>query len=283
MVFSRFFSKSIYAVIVLMAVVSFVLPSYSQGSPESQSSVNSTDMSVILYGGIGYGISEYGVSTGDDITLVTGVGSDEAYGFELGTLFNYSFIGASLNVTGVQLNDLKSDISTEYGDGYYLLVDATLGLKLFTEAEDMGYTYIFGGLKYWQLSRDVEREGTLPDSDYKAELSGKGWEFGFRDFSTFPVSSFSIVLQTGMSFYSAPVDSIKSEGSKASFTTSDTAGAALELGLGVAFENIGLSVVASFKHDENATVYKIDGATESKVLGTGYNQFFLTLTKDFSI
>lgn len=35
--------------------------------------------------------------------------------------------------------------------------------------------------------------------------------------------------------------------------------------------------------NENATVYKIDGVTESKVLGTGYNQFFLTLTKDFSI
>lgn len=267
----------------MIAVFSTVLPSFSQEAQESQSAVNSTDMSVILYGGIGYGISQYGVSTGDDITLVTGVGDDKAYGFELGSLFNYSFVGAAIDLSGVQLNDLKSDISTTYGDGYYMIINATAGLKLFTEPGDMGYTYFYGGMRYWKITRDVDREGTFPNSGYKEELSGKGWVIGFRDYSTFPVSSFSIVLQTGMSFFSAPVDYIKSDGSKASFSSSETVGSALELGLGVAFEDIGLSVVASFKHEENATVYKIDGASNSNVLGTGYNQFFLTLTKDFSI
>ena len=38
------------------------------------------------------------MSTGDDITLVTGVGDDKAYGFELGSLFNYSFAGAALEL-----------------------------------------------------------------------------------------------------------------------------------------------------------------------------------------
>jgi len=283
MSFNRSFSKSVYAVVTLIAVFSFVLPAFSQESPETQSSVNSTNMSVMVYGGIGYGNSEYGESIGDDITLVTGVGKDSAYALEFGSLINYSFIAAQLNFTGVQLNDLKSDIATEYGDGYYITIDATAGLKLFTEQGDMGYTYLYGGFRYWQLTRNVDQIGTAPNSDYKEEFSGKGWIVGFRDYSTFPVSSFSIVLLTGLNFYSAPIDKDKYEGSNVSFSVSENEGAAYELGLGVAFEEIGLSVVASVRGDFNAVVYKVDGATDSIVFGAGYTQFFLTLTKDFSI
>jgi len=271
----KFFSKSIFTV---TAVLLLVLPAVSQ-----ESQVNSTDMSAMVYGGIGFGQSEYGVSTSDDITEIGGLGEGDAYSFEIGSLFNYSFVGAGINLTGVQLNDLKSDESTQYGDGNYLIFDLTLGLKLFTEPGDMGYTYVYGGFRYWQLNRDVSREGSMPDSDYEAELSGKGWIVGFRDYSTFPVGAFSIVLQTGLSFYSAPVDSIKVDGSSVSFTEDETEGEAVELGLGVAFEEMGLSVVASARIDYNATVYTPDGATESKVLGVGYTQFFLTLSKDFSI
>lgn len=280
---STIFKKVISAAAVAIAAVMFTIPAYSQEASDSLSYVNGTNMSVMVYGGIGYGKSYFGETSGDDISLITGVGDDKAYACEFGSFFNYRFIGANLSYTGVQLNDLKSDISTEYGDGYYMTIDATAGFKLFTEQGDMGYTYLYGGLRYWQLTRNVDRQGTLPNSGYKEKFSGKGWIVGFRDFSTYPVSSFSIVLQTGLSIYSAPIDKDKYDGTNISFSTSKDAGAILELGLGVAFEDLGLSVVASVRSDDNAVVYKVDGNTESTVFDAGYTQFFLTITKDFSI
>ncbi len=66
----------------------------------------------------------------------------------------------------------------------------------------MGYTLFYGGYKKWEAERKVDSltaEGiTVPVfvSDY--EIEGDGWIAGYRDFSTFDVSAFSIAFQTGL-------------------------------------------------------------------------------------
>ena len=278
--FKSTIKKTVTAAAVVITAVILTLPAHSQ-----ESQVNSTDVSAIVYGGLGYGDTNYGTTVTEekDIDDITNMGEGKGYALEMGAFINYSFIGAELYLSSVQLNDLKSDVAKYYGDGYYMTINAVGGFKLFTEPEDMGYTFLYGGLRYWQVERDVDRVGTMPDSGYKEELSGKGWIVGFRDYSTYPVNSFSIVLQSGLSFYNAPLENLKYDGQKYSFSVVENEGASLELGLGVAFESIGLSVVASYKYDWNTTLYKVEGATDYETLNTAYNQYILTITKDFSI
>jgi hypothetical protein len=278
---SALIKKSITAAAVVITAVILTLPAYSQ-----ESLVNSTDTSLILYGGLGYGDTSYGSSEGDDLTEITGVADGPSVILNAGTLFSWSIVGAGLSFSGATFNDMKSDVSKTYGDGNFWTVDATLGLKLFTEAADMGYTYFYGGLKYWKATRNVDYEvfeGVRFDEDEKSELSGKGWSIGFKDYSTYPVGSVSIVLQTGIMLYSAPIDTMKVDGDKISFSKGDDAGQVLEIGIGLAFEDIGLSVIAGVKDEYNASAYKIEGAGETRVFGLGYTSYFVNLTKDFSI
>jgi len=280
------FKKSISTAAAVIAAVILVIPAYSQEAP-----VNSTDSSLVLFGGLGYGDSIYGVFESSDPQEAQGLEYGPGLGFEFGAMFNYSIFAAGLIYNSILYNNMETTSGPDYetyGGGSYRTLDVTLGLKAFTETGDMGYTYFYGGFRYWKAIRDVDFTvlNSFPQSDssFKDELSGKGWSIGFRDYSTFPVSSFSIVLQTALMYYNAPFEKGKRDGQNIPIKQSECIGLGAELGLGVAFEDIGLSVVAGLKNDDNGTVFKyVGGSGASYVLGVGYSQFFLTLTKVISI
>jgi hypothetical protein len=250
--------------------------------------VNSTNMGLSIYGAAGYGQSLFGVIENSDDRGDLGVGPGGSFGF--GALFNYSILAIEADFTQAYYNDteLKQNgetIKTD-GEGYFRTLEILAGLKLFTEEDDMGYTLLYAGYKTWKVDRKVDSATVngIADIDFKTdyEVEGDGWIAGYRDLSTFDVSAFSIAFQTGLWYQHLPVSSLKSNGNKIDLKKDASAGLGFEIGLGAAFEDLGLSVMLSAEVDVTATILK-DASNEEVIVGAGYAQYFLTVTKDFSI
>lgn len=271
----------------LFAVLMFSASSLSAEEGDG-SGVNSTAMGISVHGAAGYGQSLFGVISDTDDSGDLGAGPGGSFG--LGALFNYSLLAVGLNVTQAYYNDTEfkqggETFKTE-GDGYFRTIEFLLGLKAFTEEDDMGYTLFYTGYKTWKADRSVDSvkvAGISTDeftSDYV--VKGDGWILGYRDFSTFNVSAFSIALQTGLWYQHLPVSSLKSDGHKVDTEEDLSAGFGFEIGLGAALEEMGLAVMASAKMDMTATIMEnSDG--DNDIAGAGYIQYFLTVSKDFSI
>lgn len=252
------------------------------------SGVNSTDMGLSLHGAAGYGNTLFGVISDTDDSGDLGAGPGGS--FELGALFNYSILALGLNITQVYYNDTEIKYEGETfkteGDGYYRTIEMLAGLKLFTEEDDMGYTLLYTGYKTWKADRSVDKVtvGGVSTDQFKSDyvVKGDGWLIGYRDLSTFDVFTFSIAFQTGLWYQYLPVSSIKSDGHKLDTKEDISSGFGFEAGIGAALEDMGLSVMASAKMDFNATILENSNG-DNDVAGAGYLQYFLTVTKDFSI
>lgn len=250
--------------------------------------VNSTNMGLSVYGAAGYGQSLFGVIENSDDRGDLGAGPGGSFGF--GALFNYSVLAVGVNFTQAYYNDTEfkeggQTIKTE-GEGYFRTIEIIGGFKLFTEEDDMGFTLFYGGYKKWKVDRSVDSatidgiSAPIYKTDYVVE--GDGWIAGYRDFSTFDLSIFSLAFQTGLWYQHLPVSSIKSDGVKLSSKEDTSAGLGFEIGLGAAFEDMGLSVMLSMEVDITASILK-GSSGEDDIVGAGYAQYFLTVTKDFSI
>ncbi len=153
----------------------------------------------------------------------------------------------------------------------------------------MGFTHFFFGLRVWKALRDQDSvssdQGGLPPlvGPGKYELTGSGWIAGFRDFSTLPLGIFSLALQSGLWVYSAPMRDIKVNDTAIPTKDKSSIGFGFELGIGLAFEDLGLSVTGGLKMDITATSFKTDPALIEAVAGAGYAQFFLVLKKEFAL
>ncbi len=278
------------AVLSILSVLMFSgLPLSAQ---QEESGVNSTDYDLIIHGGLGYGQTLFGVVQNSSNSGDLGTGPGGAA--DLGAMLNISALALGINFTQANFNTMKWDQTVsgtkhEYeskGDGYFRTIEFILGVKVFTEPGDMGYTLFYGGYKMWSAERNVDSvtvDGiTGPVTVKKYELNGDGWVAGFRDLSTFPLGGISLALQTGLWIDKMPISELKKDGTKQTLNKSGSGGAGGELGLGLAFEDIGLSVIASFKMDVTASVLN-NTSGDDDVVGAGYAQFFLTVTKDFSI
>lgn len=257
--------------------------------------VNSTNAGLMLHGGVGAGSAIFGFVQDTDSS--SALGSGRSTGFDLGMLLNYQFLAVGLGFTRVSFDTLEWDEEingTEYkieskGSGYFYTFDATLGLKLFIEPGDMGFTHFFFGFRGWKAFRDQKSVSSDPPfavgdeiDPGKYEMSGSGWIAGFRDFSTLPLGIFSLALQSGLWIYNAPLRDLKVLGVEVEPREEQSIGFGAELGIGLAFEEIGLSILGGLKMDITATGFSTTTASDV-VAGAGYAQFFLVLKKEFAL
>lgn len=273
-----------------LAVLVFVAAFGTQAFADE---VNSTNGGLMLHGGIGAGSAIFGFVQNTDSSSELGTGSST--GFDLGMLLNYHMFAAGLGFTRVSFDTLEwkeESGGTEYeleseGSGYFWTLDATFGIKAFTEAGDMGFTHFFVGLRAWKAFREQDSVssnlGPLPPgvSTGKYEMYGSGWIAGFRDFSTLPLGIFSLALQSGLWVYHAPIRDLKVNDSGIKIKDDQSVGFGLELGIGAAFEEMGLSIIGGLKMDITATAFTYTSI--DAVAGAGYAQFFLVLKKEFAL
>jgi hypothetical protein len=282
--------------LILAAVVLFA----AQASPDlfayDRGGANSTDTGLILRGGLGTGSTMFGFVT--DSSSSGDLGSGKGNGGSLGMLLNYHIFAFSADYSRAGFGTMKykqndlggnpQDYETE-GGGYFWTMDAAFGIKAFTERGDMGYTHFFVGGRLWRAERTIDStkiDGVTQAAGFgwnKYEFTGRGFIAGVRDFSTFPLGFFSLVLQSGIWLAQTPMTDLKLEGNGVDFTKDKTLGFGVEFALGVAFERIGFSATAGIRAEVNATSIKYDllpGVTS--VAGAGYALFFVTLTKEFS-
>ena len=252
--------------------------------------VNSTNSGLIINGGLGYGATTFGIipDSTDEGDLGTGLGG----ALFLGAMFNYSIISFGINYARAKFNDMEWEETISgtkykyksYGDGNFSTWTFLLGIKAFTEAGDMGYTNIYGGYRFWNAKREIDYQTIdsikIPNSDYEYELSGKGWIFGFKDLSTFPLGFFSLALQTGLWYANTPINTVKGDGEKLNITKDQTAGFGFDIGAGLAFEDIGLSVIAGLTMDITASTFKYN--SNDYVGGAGYAEFYINVAKEFA-
>lgn len=284
-----------HAIKVILPSLLFILifTGMPLSAQEDEGGVNSSAVGLIIHGGFGYGQTLFGYINNADSAGDLGTGPGGAY--ELGAMLNLSVLALGINFTEAEYDTIKwdaDDSGTKHsyeaeGDGYFRTLEFIAGLKLFTEPGDMGHTLLYGGYKMWRAERNVDSitvDGTnVPVTNSKYELEGNGWIAGFRDLSTLPLGIFSIAIQTGLWYDHMPVSTIKVNGIKNTIKEKDSAGLGAELGLGLAFENIGLSVIVSAKIDVTASL--LEGSTagaDDDIAGAGYGQYFLTINKEFS-
>jgi len=259
---------------------------------EEQESSHVTDL--ILRAGIGTGSSLFGVV--NNSTNQSKIGDGKGTGFDAGVMANYSFLFVAINTIYTTYNDMswKEDSSPperkfkSYGNGYFWTFDTIAGLKFNTKPGDMGHTDLYTGIKYWEAKRDfnsIAIDGVVQaDSSGKYKISGYGWIFGLQDFSTIPVNSISAVIDTGFWLYNAPVQSFEKDGKNVKIKNEKSNGFGFKLGLGIAKEDIGLSLTGGIKAELTGATFKYkNGTGEKNLIGAGYMQFFLTVTKQISL
>ena len=256
---------------------------YSDDSGSSYGGVNSGFWGIILSGSYGYGQTTFGYVIGSSSDSTLGVGPGGA--FDLSAMLNLSIFAVKLEYAQASLDTLKwslegHDFETS-GNGNYSTLDFLFGLKLFTEEGDMGYTHLYGGYRYWTVKRDEneKRSDGAPNGLFDAaeyEQTGGGWIAGYYDLTTLPLGFFSIALETGLWVDRAPFNTLKVDGSDTGIDADESIGFGLQVGAGVAFEDIGLLVTAGLKMDISASQFLSDNIT-----GAGYAVGYLAVSLEF--
>ncbi|MDH7553228.1 MAG: hypothetical protein QHH74_06210 [Spirochaetota bacterium] len=281
------FKKTVLAFCISVFLSIFLLPF------SSQAQVNSGDFGLILNGGVGTGSSMYGVilNTTNDSSSTLGVGPGSS--FNAGFMANFNIIAIHSQLYYVTLKDLEweqevSGVDRKFkteGSGHFWTWDGTIGIKALTEEGDMGYTHLYVGFRIWKVLREEDKKTVDGVSNplyppVKQELTGNGFIVGIRDFSTLPLGSISLALQTGLWLYKAPLSTFKQDGTEIDTTADQNIGFGFEIGGGLAFEDIGLSTIVGLRMDVQATEIKLPLNIDA-VAGSGYAQFFFAVSKEF--
>lgn len=283
--------KKIVSLIFICASIAFFAPALSSAQDydsSSESGINSGNHGLHIRGALGagkifWGYISYGSSSGD---LGTGPGGN----INIAAMYNYSLVSFEFNLLSGNVGDLEwtdkdsGGVEHKYkstGSGKYNVYDWKLGTKLFTEPGDMGYTFFYLGKRYWNSERTqdtIEYDGFKQSITDKRKAKGDGWIFGFRDFSTIGLdNSLAIVIQSGLFFGKAPVTKMTTNGVDQTYPVKDSVSLGGELGAGVAFQNIGLSIIGGARGEINATSFKDSAATGSdeSIFGFGNAVFFI--------
>lgn len=211
-------------------------------------------------------------------------------------MYSYRFLGVEGNLIVGTISSLEwtdednSGVSHNWrseGTGHYAVLDLKLGARLFSSPGDMGYTFIFAGLRTWSTERN---ESTLTydeirlNYENKYEANGNGWIVGFRDFSTIGLDSgLALAIQSGLYFGKAPVDSVKRNDVEQVREIKETAILGGELAGGIALQNIGFSVIGGFRGEIMLSTFVDPSAPvdEESVFGFGNMVFFVEAGMQF--
>lgn len=235
----------------------------------------------MINGGLGYGAAIYGLSMEDEIP---DVGAGQGANFSLSGMINFLFLGAELSFNRNSINDSEYDMTvggTEFsvktkGSGKYQAIDLKFGFLLATEANDMGYFFLYAGLRSWQGDYDMDSVSvngvSTDDPTYliDSETKGSGYIYGFRDFSTFSFGAFALSTRFGLWVTNAPGDSIELNGNSQDFSSSSGLGLGWEIGIGVALEDMGLAIDLYNRLDVTVTTGDLKGGGEAgAIYGSG--------------
>ncbi len=279
--------RKIVSLVFIYASIAFFVPALSSAQ---ESGINSGELGIHLRAAYGAGDVAWGyIGSGSDRgDLGTGDGSS----YNIAAMASYTLLGFEFNYMGGDIEDLEwtaEEAGTEVdykstGSGNYKVYDWKLGARLFTEPGDMGYTFIYMGKRYWNSERkqDTQEADGIPNplfSDIKYKAKGDGWIYGIRDFSTIDFSdTMGVVIQSGLFFGTAPLTSFKIDGTKADLPSDKTPlSFGAELGAGVSFNEIGLSVIGGVRGEFNITAYddSTDPTEDESVFGFGNRVYFL--------
>jgi len=206
-------------------------------------------------------------------------------------LYNYKFVGVEAGFLSGDMDDLKGwdedDSAYEYkyrsiGTGHYNVSDFKFGVKVFTEAGDMGYTFFYLGRRYWNSERkqDIIKWDTLEtEFNVKVKSKGDGWIIGYRDFSTIGKDNRTamFVFQSGFFLGKAPCSKLIIRGEDLAYHADTPFTVGAELGAGAAFPKTGLSVIGGLRGEINITRFKNPNLPEYKkpVFGFGNMVLFI--------
>ncbi|MBN1500996.1 MAG: hypothetical protein JW982_12620 [Spirochaetes bacterium] len=260
--------------------------------------VNNGGLGINVHLGLGGGNSVYAI--GGDNASNSQIGVGQGGGYDLGAAISvgpasfYSF-AAELNVSGASLGDLEwtdtedgNDLTyKQYGEGAMAFVDLRLGLRLFLEPGDMGYTYFYGGLKSFSADYKMTKV-RIKDNDtgltsegvalQDTGAAGAGWVVGFKDFSTLNFGLGSIVTTLSFWYFECNMDEKTEMGNTIKIENSTTKGFGGEFGVGYAIEPMGLAITLSWRGEVVYNEHNEVGSTVDEGFGAGYGMFLLGAT-----
>ncbi|MDH5718865.1 MAG: hypothetical protein OEZ22_14660 [Spirochaetia bacterium] len=270
---------------------------------ESNVKKQASDMALVIRGGFGFGPVDYGFEAFK--TDRNNVMSGSAFGADIGAMFNYRFIAAEIGILFSLINDLEGkqdymgiEKTVKYmGTGTLVSFDIKLGAKLLTKPGDMGYIFPFIGLRNSPIERKLEKieiDGNQTEASGDTLIEPNGLILGFRDLTTVPLGSFSLLIQSGFflnfsmadertdRYYDMTKNEEVEETSK--LNKPEPLGMGFEIGLGAAFEDAGLSVFLNYKWDQNGTIVEseqqINGEYPKGLFYADTSKFYLTVTKE---
>jgi hypothetical protein len=227
-----------------------VAPAAAAPAAQPGGKVNAGSVGVQLKGYAGFGPTIAYGNQGTSSSLPTS-GLSEGNGFVAGAnpMLSWKFLAFEPGFHFYTFSKFSQGTASSEGSGKVIVLDGTGGFKLFTERDDMGYTYFYGGFRYWSAS------GNIGATSQSLSVSGAGWIAGFRDYSTFRVSgAYAIGLTTGLWVASVPASKFTLGGADTTLTSPTGIGLGYEVLLGLAIEDIGLAIDAGIRTDVLATV-----------------------------
>jgi len=278
-------------------IIQFIVAIIAAWASTLSASANENDFSITVRGGLGVGKTIYGFSEKSSNAANAGIGSGG--GIILGGMVSYSMFAFDLDLAFATLGDIEwnedvdeDGIKERYnhkGQGSMWFFDPKIGLKLFTEENDMGYSLFFGGVRIAGVSYDsdsITKTVNGVSTDYgsqKTSAACAGWIAGFRDYSTFSLDSGTYSLVTLISAWidSAPVDEYKVNGRTYKAENSKGSGLGGEAGIGIADEQEGLSVILSYRFDLLGSEFNNINTDAHEGFGFGYGLFMLGATMEF--
>lgn len=242
--------------------------------------------------GIGGGSTGYGIGSDDATAAQAGWGAGGV--FETGAMIHYSpiqslSIAADFNYSTATLSELeytdkdKKEKYTQTGEGAMYFADFRLGLRLFQEAGDLGYTYLFAGIRAFGANYKMTKL-KVTDTETGVESYGTPLQetgassaapiFGFTDYSTIPTPVGAIGIISGAWIvFPVELDEVEEQGNTYKLASSEGIGGGAELGLAYAIESLGASVYLKWKGEGIAEAHRKEGALPTSE-DDGYFQFY---------
>lgn len=221
----------------------------TQGSP-MPAKINANSMAILAKGYAGYGQPFALMGVGIDSKVPGSIYAGNGFSVGLNPLVSWKFLALEPGLNFYTYSQISAYKYTTAGksteakpaSGNTMVLDLKGGFKLFTEKDDMGYTFVYAGFRYWKTNPRVEIDNY--------NISSSGWIAGYRDYSTFRLSgAYALAVTTGIWITQAPAKGYTENGTDNLLSGTKGIGAGYEFLLGLAVEDIGLGIDVGIRTD----------------------------------
>ena len=301
--FSGGFIKGIFYLFLFGLCASVYSQNLSEGTEASENNKNSMKNShvILTYASVGLGGLGILGYHGEIDKPVTAGGS--TFASEIGVLYSFGFLAAELNsqlsllnhTVGVQeyeqdwhlgyISDPAALENYQGGDlarhklqltpqkGIFWATDIRLGFKILTKKQRLGYTFFYGGPRFYvspsfeavhEFQYTTQAGAVSAVETIDASTFAAGWVLGLRDLTGWPLGKWTLIHEAGLNLSQAPLShvhvSTSLNGGQPEVKQMNTTGLniGLQLGVGVALEPVGLGIMLTYKMDFYRTVNNKD-------------------------